>query len=98
MVLGDNTQELSNSNGDGAAGHGGRRAALLPLGLEYQTDLARPSLGVRGRTPIEASSCRVGARVHLTAGKSPIIGDFTDTATERYAVTGPVNGVFRFKI
>ena len=35
---------------------------------------------------------------HLTTGKSPIIGDFTDTATERYAVTGPVNGVFRFKI
>ena len=36
--------------------------------------------------------------VHLTTGKSPIIGDFTDTATERDAVSGPVNGVFRFKI
>ena len=39
-----------------------------------------------------------GTRDHLTAGKSSIIGDFTDTATERYAVIGPVNGVFRFKI
>jgi len=36
--------------------------------------------------------------VHLTTGKSPIISDFTDTATERDMVTGPINGVFRFKI
>jgi len=33
-------------------------------------------------------------RVHLTAGKSPVTGDFPDTATERDAVTGPVNGIF----
>ena len=103
------TSTLSGGGEDWTGGEIGGRAAshrLAWLARKPALDLGRGrQLVVNGESErwgrrLTRSRGRgmVKSRVHHTVGKSPIIGDFTDTATERYAVTGPVNGVFRFKI